>query len=202
MRGYRNGVGLTTNGEEQVMVEEAKAEIYTRYPLSSVLIYNGVTILHFLLGGIGIIHGYGFSWAGYLLGYLYLAFSFVQMYLIMPFTVCPNCVYYTMKDSLCTSGINLISKKIAREGDPRAFPKRAQGLFCHNNLYMAALFAPIIAIIPALILNFSFFLLFILLALIGLLLFRFFVIFARIACLHCSAKYECPNAEPIGVRNM
>lgn len=30
------------------------------------------------------------------------------------------------------------------------FPKRGEGLFCHNNLYMAALFLPIIIIIPVL----------------------------------------------------
>ena len=34
-----------------------KAKLYTRYPISNVLIYNGATILHLLLGGIGIILG-------------------------------------------------------------------------------------------------------------------------------------------------
>jgi hypothetical protein len=179
----------------------AKAEVYTRYPLSSVLIYNGVTILHFLLGGIGIFVGYNFSWIGYPLGFLYLLFSFLQMYVVMPLTVCPNCVYYRTEDSLCPSALNLVSRKVAREGNPEDFPNRAKGVFCHNNLYMAALFAPIVAMIPALILNFSFFLLLILLLVVGLLLFRFFVIFSTIACLHCRAKYECPNAEAMGVRN-
>jgi hypothetical protein len=183
--------------------ERAKAEIYTRYPLSNILLYNGVTILHFLLGGIGIMLGYSFSsWAAYAFGFLYLAFAFVQMYVIMPLTVCPNCVYYSMDDALCTSGLNVIARRIAKEGDPEDFPKRAEGLFCHNNLYLAALIVPILAMIPALILNFSFLLLAIFLIVVGLLLFRFFVIFTRIACVHCSAKYECPNAEPTGVRDM
>ncbi|NIO72044.1 MAG: hypothetical protein GTO14_10730, partial [Anaerolineales bacterium] len=136
--------------------KRAKAKLYTRYPLSSLLIYNGATILHFLLGGIGIILGYNFSsWAGYAFGILYLAFSFVEMYVMMPLTVCPNCVYYRMENSLCISGLNVISKKVAKEGEPKDFPKRAEGLFCNNNLYMAALVVPIIAMIPALILNFS-----------------------------------------------
>jgi len=181
-------------------IGRAKAKLYTRYPLSSVLIYNGVTILHFLLGGVGIILGYNFSWTGYPFGSLYLAFSFVQMYAIMPLTVCPNCVYYKMENSLCTSAMNLISKKIAKEGDVKDFPKRAKSPFCHNNLYMAALLAPIIAIIPALVLNFSFVLLAILLTVVGLFLYRFFVVFKKRACPHCSAKYMCPNAKAMGVQ--
>jgi hypothetical protein len=179
-----------------------KAEIYTRFPLSSILIYNGVTFLHFSLGGIGIFLGYGPSWAGYLLGSLYLAFAFVQMYVLMPLTVCPNCVYYGMDDALCAAGLSVIAKRIGREGNPQNFPKRAEGLFCHNNLYLTALIFPIIAMIPALIVNFSFLLLFVFLAVAGLLLFRFFVIFTRVACVHCRAKYECPNAEATGVRDM
>lgn len=72
----------------------AKAELYRKYPLSSVLTYNLATVLHFVLGGIGIVLGYSFSsWAGICLGALYLAFAFVEMYVMMPLTVCPNCVY-------------------------------------------------------------------------------------------------------------
>jgi|GEM_PF-2498238 len=43
---------------------KAKAEVYTRYPISSVLIYNGTTILHYLFGGIGITLGYNIPWIG------------------------------------------------------------------------------------------------------------------------------------------
>jgi len=178
---------------------QAKARTYTKYPSSSLLIYNGVTALHYLLGGIGIIHGYNFSWIGNLFGYLYLAFSFVQMVVIMPLTVCPNCVYYRLPNSLCISGLNVISKKIARRGDIKDFPKRADGLLCHNNLYMAALVIPIIAMIPALILNFSLLLLVLFLAVLGLLLFRIFVIFPKIACVHCRAMNVCPNAKSMGI---
>ena len=67
---------------------------------------------------------------------------------------------------------------------------------------MVALLAPIIGIIPALILNFSSLLLALFLILVGLLLFRFFVIFPKIACLHCLAKVVCPQAEAMGVRQL
>ncbi len=183
--------------------EKTKAKLYTRYPLSSILIYNGTTVLHFLLGGIGLALGYGFSsWAGYTFGAVYTVLAFAEMYVLMPLKVCPNCVYYKAQDSLCISGMNVVSKRIARPGDPKNLAKRAEGLLCPNNLYMASLIVPIIAIIPALIVNFSIALLGIFVALVGLLLFRFFVIFPKLACLHCAAKFKCPQAGQMGVRNL
>ncbi len=179
----------------------AKTKLYTRFPLSSLLIYNGTTILHYLLGGAGIIVGYHFSSLSKIFGYLYFAFSFLEMYVVMPLTVCPNCVYYRLENSLCISGLNVLSKVLAKEGKPDDFPKRARGLLSNNNLYMASLLIPIIAIIPALILNFSVLLLAILLAILALLLFRIFVIFPKIACIHCRAKFKCPQAEAMGVRD-
>ena len=64
---------------------------------------------------------------------------------------------------------------------------------------MAALIMPIVAIIPALVLNFSSGLLAILIVLVSLLIIRIFVIFKRIACVHCAAKKECPNAKSMGL---
>ena len=174
-----------------------KAILYQKYPVSSVLIYNGATFLHFVLGGIGIILGYD-SLLGYILGSVYLVFAFGEMYLLMPLKVCPNCVYYKLDNSLCISGLNIISRKIAREGDTKHFSNRARGLFCSNNLYIAAMVIPIIAIIPALIVNFSFFLLSILVVILGLLAFRFLFIFTKIACVHCRAKNICPQAQSMG----
>jgi hypothetical protein len=178
-----------------------KARGYTRYPLSSLLIYNGVTLLHYLLGGFGIMLGYRFAWPAYLLGALYLAFAFIQMYVLMPLLVCPNCVYYKLKDSLCISGLNRVTRKIAPEGSIDDFAKRGEGLLCHNNLYMAAKIFPLLAMLPALILNFSLALLVIFLAVVGLLCFRIFVIFPKIACVHCRAKNICPNAKSMGLSN-
>lgn len=186
---------MPTNNNNQ------KYKIYKKYPLPNVFIYNGTTILHFLVGGFGIIIGYNILCCnlGYFFGIIYLAFAFIQMYLIMPMTVCTNCVYYKMKDSLCTSGLNIVSKKIAKEGDIKHFGDRAFGYLSHNKLYMGALFIPIIVLIPALILNFSIVLLLIFLIVLGLLLFRFFVVFKKTACPHCSAKYRCQNAKAMGI---
>ena len=93
-----------------------KTKIYTRYPLLSIILYNGVTILHFLLGGTALVLGYS-SWIGYLLGSIYLLFAFTEMYVLMPFKVCPNCPYYKLDNSLCISGLNVVSKCFVKEGN-------------------------------------------------------------------------------------
>ena len=179
------------------MTISKKPDLYTKYPISSVFIYNGTTVAHYVLGGIGIILGYG-SWIGYSLGSLYLALSFLEMYIHMPMKVCCNCVYYRLDNSLCISGLNLVSRKMAKEGSVKDFSNRAKGPFCPNNLYIASLAFPILAVILALVLNFSLPVLAILLTLVGLLLFRFFVIFPKIACVHCRAQNICPQAQSMG----
>ncbi len=176
------------------------SKLYSRYPLSSVLLYNGTTIVHFILGGLGIILGYG-SWLGITLGALYIVFAFIQMYVLMPVEVCPDCVYYRLENALCISGLNVISHKVARNGDPKNFARRAQGTFCPNNLYIAALVVPVIAMIPSFFINFSWVVLVIFLAVIGLLLFRFFYLFGYVACVHCRAKAVCPNARQMKMAN-
>jgi len=173
---------------------KAKVTLYKRYPWSSILTYNGATVLHFALGGLGIMLGYD-SLFGYILGVVYLAFAFGEMYVLMPLTVCPNCVYYKLGNSLCISGLNVVSRKIAGAGDVKRFSNRAKGPFCSNNLYIASMAIPIIAMIPALIINFSFIVLALLLVVVALLAFRFFVIFSKIACVHCRARNICPQAQ-------
>ena len=174
-----------------------KPMLYTRYPFVNILIYNGTTVAHYVLGGIGIIIGYD-SWVGPLIGSLYMAFSLFEMYVHMPLKVCPKCPYYRLENSLCISGLNVVSRMIAKKGNVEDFKARARGILCPNNLYMAALGIPIIAMIPAAVLNFSFTLLAILLSVIALLVFRFFVIFTKVACVHCRAQNVCPQAQSMG----
>jgi len=176
-----------------------KVKVYARYPVSSVLIYNGTTILHYLLGGLGIILGYNFVKIGYPAGLVYIAFAFVQMYVIMPLKVCPHCVYFRMEKGRCVSGMNVFSRKITKQGNLEDFPERAKGVLSHNNLYMAAKIFPILAIIPALIINFSLVLLVVFLAVLGLMVFRIFMLFPKIACIRCAAKKDCPNAQSMGL---
>ncbi len=79
------------------------------------------------------------------------------------------------------------------------FPSRSKRGLSYNKLYMAALFVPVILMVPALILNFSLLLLVVFLAVVGSLLLRMFVVIPKVACSHCSAKKRCPNAISIGL---
>jgi hypothetical protein len=165
------------------------------------LIYNATTVIHFLAGAAMIFFGYDFAPTIALsAAALYAAFAFVEMYIVMPLSVCPNCVYFALEGSLCVSGLNIFSRRIAREGRRADFENRAKGILCPNNLYVSSLALPIVAGIPALLFSFSLALLALLLLLVGLLTFRFFVIFPRIACLHCYGKFQCPQAGAMGVR--
>jgi hypothetical protein len=173
---------------------------YTKYPITSVIIYNSVTVLHFVLGGTGLVLGYP-SWIGILIASIYLLFAFAEMYVLMPLKVCPNCPYYKLDNSLCVSGLNVVAKRFAKEGNIKEFSNRAGGFFCANNLYLAGFILPIIALIPALVINFSYIVLAILLIMVGLLAFRFFVLFPKVACGHCRAKNICPNAKAMGLND-
>ena len=121
------------------------------------------------------------------------------MYVTMPLKVCPNCSYYRLEGALCISGLNVFSRKIAKEGDITRFAERARGALCPNNLYIAALAIPILTVIPALFINFSWALLFLRLTVIALMLYRFFIVLPKIACVHCRVKKICPNAISMGV---
>ncbi len=173
---------------------------YTRYPVWSVVLYDGLTVVHFLLGGAALLFAY--SWqVGLPLGTAYVLFAFLEMFLLMPLVVCPSCVYYRLEGSLCISGMNRWARRIAQPREASRFGERATGLLCPNNLYLIALAFPIVAVIPGLALSFSWWVLLAMVVLIALLAFRFFVIFPRVACVHCRAKNVCPNARSMGLSN-
>ena len=161
------------------------------------------TVLHFALGGLGIILGLSFApLVSQALAIVYLVFAFGEMYWLMPLVVCPNCVYVRRADGRCISGMNVVSRRIAQIGDVNQLAKRAEGMLCPNNLYLVSLIAPILIALVTLPINFSWGLALVAVVLIGLLLFRFFVIFPKLACLHCAAKFHCPQAAMMGVREL
>jgi hypothetical protein len=179
-----------------------KAELYNRYPISSVLIYNSATIIHFFIGGL--IIGYSktiLNNLGIYLGLLYFSLSFINMYVIMPFQVCKNCVYYKIGDSLCISGLNRLSKKLFKTAPIENLSKRAEGLLCPNNSYIASLVFPMLCGIPLLIHKFNTALFLLEMFLFALFIIRFFYIIPKLACVHCRSKFVCPQAGQMGVRD-
>jgi hypothetical protein len=174
--------------------------VYRVYPWSSVLLYNGVTLLHFGLGTAGLIVAYD-RWPALALamGGVYLAFALVQMYVLMPLGVCPSCVYRSMSGARCIAAMNIVSARITGTRPAEEFPNRGSGILCHNNLYLGSLIAPLPLMVPGLIVNFALVVLALLIAVAALLAFRFFVVFKRTACPHCAAKGRCPNAQAMGI---
>jgi hypothetical protein len=174
--------------------------VYTRYPVRSVVLYNGVTLLHFGLAAAGLVVAY-WRWPvlGWLLGAVYLVFAVVQMYLVMPIVVCPRCAYRTMSDALCVSGLNVLSARFKRPLTQEEFGRRAEGALCHNNLYMAALVGPLALMVPGMALGFSVAALALWLGVAALMAFRYLVVFKRTACPHCAVKGRCPNARSMGI---
>jgi hypothetical protein len=172
------------------------ARVYRVYPTASVYLYNGVTLAHFGFGMLGILVGFE-TWPtlAWILGGAYLLFALGQMYILMPLMVCPACVYRGMDGARCVSALNLVSARLAPRRDPDRFPERARGALCHNNLYMAALGLPLLLMLPGLVADFSFLLLGLFLTLAALLALRMFVLFTKVACVHCAAKRACPNAQ-------
>jgi hypothetical protein len=178
-----------------------KAKLYKRYPISSILIYNGITIIHFFLGGI-IIASTGYFWGlmGTIFGVSYFILSLIEMYIVMPLQVCKNCVYYRLENGLCISGLNLWARKIAKPGASKFFPSRAKGSFCPNNIYILTLIFPILAGVVILLIHFTVVSLIGIAVLFMLLMLRFFLMIPKLACVHCYSKFICPQAGQMGVR--
>ena len=176
------------------------ANVYARYPLANIAIYNGVAVAHYGLGTAGLVLGYA-RWPAlaWTVGLVYLMFALGQMYILMPLNVCPSCVYRRLEGARCVSAMNLVSTRIAPLADEGDFGRRAEGALCHNHLYMASLVAPLVIILPALVFAFSWVLLALFLAVAALLAVRLFVVFPRVACGVCAAKGRCPNAKAMGI---
>jgi hypothetical protein len=178
----------------------AVSEVYRSYPLRSVVLYNGVTGLHFGLASWGLLVAYD-RWPvlAWTLALVYLVVALGQMYVMMPLVVCVACVYATMHGSRCVSGLSLIAARLKHAAPAEFETRRTKGALSHNKLYMGSLIAPIPLLTVGLILNFSPAALVLLLAVAALLALRIFVVFRRTACPHCAAKGRCPNAKAMGI---
>ena len=175
--------------------------VHRSYPLRDVVVYNGVTLLHFGVATLGLLAAYD-RWpaAAWALAITYLVVALGQMYVVMPLVVCAACVYATMRDARCVSGMNLVAARLGRRAPLDEFEaRRTRGVLSHNKLYMGSLIAPIPLLLVGLIVNFSPLALVALLIVGALLAFRVLVVFRRTACPHCAAKGRCPNARAMGI---
>jgi len=178
-----------------------RAQSLRRYGLASVLFYHCLTLAHYSLGAAVIIVAYGdgpiLAWP---LALAYFSFALVQFYALMPLCVCPGCVYRSVPGSRCIAGLNVVSAKLRPPaGEVAEFEERAQGVLCHNTLYVAALVAPLVLVVPALVLAFSWAVVALALAIAALIAVRVEVVFRLLGCPRCLARRWCPNARAMHV---
>ncbi len=176
------------------------SDVYRVYPLRSVVLYNAVTVLHFGQATAGLLVAYdrwpALSWV---LALAYLAVALGHMYFMMPLVVCAACVYATMPEARCVSGLNLIAARLKLAPLAEFEARRTKGALSHNKLYMGSLIAPLPLLAAGLVVNFSSVALALLLSVAALLAYRILVVFRRVACPHCVAKGRCPNAKAMGI---
>ena len=130
---------------------------FRRFALWRVLSLDGLAVLHYTAGCLAILAAYrGHPVLAWPLGLTYLVFATVQLFVLMPLVVCPGCVYRTIRDGRCPSGLNLISARLCPPS-PNAleFRERSHGALCQSKLTWWSWIAPLPLALPGLALSFS-----------------------------------------------
>jgi hypothetical protein len=177
--------------------EPAGARPFRRYPLWRVVALNGLTVVHYLVGGGAILAAYrDYPIVGWPLGVAYLVFAMVQLYVLMPQVVCPGCVYRTIRDGRCPSGLNLISARLAPPAASAVeFGQRTHGALCQSSLCLWSWLLPVPLALPGLVVSFSWTAAS-LTAVVAALAVARLTIVARVAvCPHCLARRWCAEAS-------
>ena len=177
--------------------ESAGARPFRRYPLWRVVALNGLTVVHYLVGGGAILAAYrDYPIVGWPLGVAYLVFAMVQLYVLMPQVVCPGCVYRTIRDGRCPSGLNLISARLAPPAASAVeFGQRTHGALCQSSLCLWSWLMPVPLALPGLVVSFSWTAAS-LTAVVAALAVARLTIVARVAvCPHCLARRWCAEAS-------
>jgi hypothetical protein len=177
--------------------EIARSKSFRRYPLWRVLSVNGLTIAHYGAGCAAIVLAYrDYPIVGWPVALAYFVFAVVQLYVLMPLVVCPGCVYRTIQDGRCASGLNLISARLCPPSVPTVeFAERSHGALCQSSLCFWSWVFPVPVAVPGLALSFSWIGLALTLTVAALIVVRLAVVFRLIVCSHCLARRWCPVAR-------
>jgi hypothetical protein len=112
-----------------------KAKLFQRYPIRNIVVYNATTVVHFLCGGLMLSAANSFlGSAADVVGLLYVLFSLVEMYILMPFQVCRNCTYAGMENSVCISGKRCGSQVITKGQHIRFFKPSKRPILSEQSL--------------------------------------------------------------------
>jgi len=185
-------------GQDAAAAPEAPSSgSFRRYPLWRVLGLNGLTLLQYAVGCAAIALSYrSYGIVGWPIAAAYLVYAVVQLYVLMPLVVCPACVYSSISDGRCASGLNVISARLSRSPVSRAgFAERAHGALCQSSLCLLSLVLPLPLAVPGLAISFSWTGLALTLAVGALAGARLAYIVPRAVCSRCLAYRWCPAAR-------
>jgi hypothetical protein len=183
---------VPNTGQENASADEARS--FRRYPLWRVLCLNGLTVAHYFLGCAAILLAYrSYPVLGWPLGLGYLVFAFVQLYVLMPLVVCPGCVYRSVRDGRCPSGLNLISARLCPpSASAIEFRQRTHGALCQSSLCLWSWVLPVPLALPGLALSFSWLAATLTATVAALAVIRLALVTKRAVCSHCLARRWCP----------
>lgn len=152
------------------------------YPKSTIIFGNIIMLLIMTVGTIAVWFLIGI-WA-----WLYLAISFIMVYIVMRKLVCKNCYYY---GKWCALGWGKLSSSLFKKGKIEDFPDNPSLKFAPA-VYGLMMFVPVIAIIISLIYVFDYTKIGILILLI---LFSMYSggIGRKSACSKCKMSLICPG---------
>jgi hypothetical protein len=197
----RSGTALhlvPNTGQEAAPAAEApNSGSFRQYPLWRVLGLNGLTLLHYSIGCAAVALSYrSHPIIGWPVALAYLVYAVVQLYVLMPLVVCPACVYSSIRDGRCASGLNVISARFGRSATAwGGFEQRAQGALCQSSLCLLSLVLPLPLAVPGLVMSFSWTGLALTLAVAALAGVRLAYIVPRAVCSRCLARRWCPAAQ-------
>ena len=185
-------------GQGSAAADEAPgSRSFRRYPLWRVLCLNGLTVVHYAVGCAAILVAYrSYPILGWPIGLAYLVFAVVQLYVLMPLVVCPGCVYATVRDGRCASGLNLVSARFAApSAHAIGFEERTQGALCQSSLCLWSWVLPVPLALPGLALSFSWIGLALTATVALLTVIRLAVVERLVVCSRCLARRWCPVAR-------
>jgi hypothetical protein len=197
----RSGAGLHlvpgTSQNAAAAADQAKSTSFRRYPLWRVLCLNGLTLVQYTTGSVAIALAYPSSpLLGLPVAAGYFVFAMVQLYVLMPLIVCPGCVYRTISDGRCASGLSVISARLCAPSVAAAgFEERVHGALCQSSLCLWSLVLPVPLALPGLALWFTWLGLGLTVGVAVLAVVRLVVIARRSVCSHCLARRWCPAAR-------
>jgi hypothetical protein len=153
--------------------------------------------VHYVTGTAAILFAYWrFPFLGWPVALAYFAFAVVQLYVLMPLIVCPSCVYRTIEDGRCASGLNLLSARFCPPSTPPVgFEGHVHGALCQSSLCLWSWVSPMPLVIPGLLISFSWIGLALIVCFAVLTTLRLTAVVRRAVCPHCLARRWCPVAR-------